>query len=408
MTATRALKLTKSFVDAIGATDTRQTIRDSECTGLILRVGTGGKKTWAYDYRDANGKRQTFTFGNAEKINPGDARKQIKTFSEDPAGDKRQAKREKKLSEQRTVRAYLTGDYWKHHLSRQKSGEATKKRILSEWSQFLDTDINQLKVNELETHRAERLKKGTKPSTLNRNRTSLLSLVNHAVEAEIISSNPIIKFKKLKESNDERVRWLGQRDKDEDIRNDKGNKLGERERLLIALEVAPAYTRVMAVLAMNTGMRRGEIFKLTWGNVDLARGEITIKASTAKTDCTRYIPLNQTITNVLKVWKKDQTESNVINILKLVFPNPETGKHFTHIKKSWGTVVYSAKVDDFRFHDLRHDFASRLVQSGQNLYEVQRLLGHSSIELTQRYAHVDDQQLKNAVNKLDDKISTTS
>jgi integrase len=135
-----------------------------------------------------------------------------------------------------------------------------------------------LKVNELERYRAERLTKGVKPITLNRDRAALPSLTNCAVEAEIIPVNPIIKFKKLKEVKDERTRWLGQHDKDEDIKDDDGNKIGERERFMVAIEAAPDYLRVMVLLAMNTGMRRGEIFQLIWESVDLIGGEVVVRA----------------------------------------------------------------------------------------------------------------------------------
>ena len=67
------LKLTKDFVAGVKPSGERQTFRDTECRGLILRVGASGSKSWAYDYRDAEGKRQTYTFADAERVDPGEA-----------------------------------------------------------------------------------------------------------------------------------------------------------------------------------------------------------------------------------------------------------------------------------------------------------------------------------------------
>ena len=91
----------------------------------------------------------------------------------------------------------------------------------------------------------------------------------------------------------------------------------------------------------------------------------------------------------------------------LVFPNAD-GDRFGSIKKSWAGLTDDAKLADFRFHDLRHDFASKLVMAGVDLYTVKELLGHASIEMTQRYAHLAPQKLADAVAKLGNKIPATS
>ena len=93
--------------------------------------------------------------------------------------------------------------------------------------------------------------------------------------------------------------------------------------------------------------------------------------------------------------------AKVRHISGLVFVNPDTEKAYTTVKKAWATLTTTAQLDDFNFHDLRHDFASRLVQSGVNLYEVKDLLGHSSITLTERYAHLAPAHKVAAVAKLE-------
>jgi integrase len=399
------IKITKEFAARITATGERQTYRDTECRGLLLRVGATGKKSWALDYRDPQGKRQTYTMGDADRIDPGEARKKAKALGEDPAGDKREKKLDAAKADSRTVRKFVEGRYFKDYLEREtKSGEVTKKRILSTWEPLLDKDMASLEVEDAIQHRLDRLDDEVTPQTLNRDRTALLAMLNKAVEWKIIDKNPLDDpaFKPLDTADDKRVRWLGQRDEHESITDEYGEKIGERARFMAAIEHegTPGYLHDLAVLAMNTGLRRGELFKLRWENVSTARAELLVRASTAKSNKMRHLALNTVAMAVLTRMSK------VRHISGFVFVNPEgdarrAGKPFTTVKKAWATVVKRAQLDDFTFHDLRHDFASRLVQAGVNLYEVRDLLGHSSITLTERYAHLAPHQKRAAVAVLE-------
>lgn len=389
------LKITKEFAARLTATGERQTYRDAECRGLLLRVGATGKKSWALDYRDPQGKRQTYTIGDADRIDPGEARKKVKALGEDPAGEKREKKLDAAKADSRTVRKFVEGRYFKDYLEREtKSGDVTKKRILSTWAPLLDKDMASLEVDDAIQHRLDRLDDEVTPQTLNRDRTALLAMLNKAVEWKILDNNPLDDpaFKPLDTVDDKRVRWLGQRDEHEH-----GKTAGERARFMAAIEheSTPAYLRDLALLAMNTGMRRGELFQLRWENVSLARAELLVRASTAKTNKMRHITLNTVALAVLVRMSK------VKHFSGFVFVNLETGKPFTTVKKAWASLAKRAQLDDFTFHDLRHDFASRLVQAGVNLYEVRDLLGHSSITLTERYAHLAPHQKRAAVAVLE-------
>ncbi len=132
----------------------------------------------------------------------------------------------------------------------------------------------------------------------------------------------------------------------------------------------------MVLLAMNTGMRRGEIFDLTWQNVDLKKRNLTVEGVAAKSGHTRHIPLNDEVLGALIAWR------NQTNNKHLVFPSPKTKKRFANINNSWEQLRDKAKLKDFRFHDLRHTFASKLVMRGVDLNTVRELLGHASIDMT--------------------------
>lgn len=149
----------------------------------------------------------------------------------------------------------------------------------------------------------------------------------------------------------------------------------------------------MILLSINTGLRRGEVFSLKWDNVNFDRAIVTIEGNYAKSGKTRHVPLNKEALSVLKCWSKQTNQSS------LVFANKD-GKRFDSIKKSWAGVLKLAKIKNFRWHDLRHHFASRLVMAGVDLNTVRELLGHSDMALTLRYAHLAPEHKANAVEKL--------
>lgn len=142
------------------------------------------------------------------------------------------------------------------------------------------------------------------------------------------------------------------------------------------------------LLSINTGMRRGELLALRWSAIDTKGNQITIEGSTAKNQQTRYIPLNTEALEVLQHWKEQSPDS------ERVFPI-DTG-----FKTAWAALLERSKITKFRWHDLRHHFASRLVQAGVPLNTVRELLGHGGMAMTLRYAHLAPDQKREAVAKL--------
>lgn len=149
----------------------------------------------------------------------------------------------------------------------------------------------------------------------------------------------------------------------------------------------------MILLSINTGLRRGEIFNMTWDNVNFERKLLTIEGAYAKSGKTRHIPLNTEALLTLKTWRQQYENDH------LVFPSLDN-LPFDNIKKAWGGILNLANIKNFRWHDLRHHFASRLVMVGVDLNTVRELLGHSDMTMTLRYAHLAPEHKANAVEKL--------
>jgi len=139
--------------------------------------------------------------------------------------------------------------------------------------------------------------------------------------------------------------------------------------------------------ALFTGMRRGEVLALTWERVDRARGVVLLDVT--KSGKRREVPLNSRADAVLA---RRGSKS-----LGLVFGT----RNWDHFRSAWENAVERAKLADFHFHDLRHTFASWAVQRGASLQEVKDLLGHSSLAMVMRYAHLSPEHLRTAVARLD-------
>ena len=142
-------------------------------------------------------------------------------------------------------------------------------------------------------------------------------------------------------------------------------------------------------LALHTGMRKGELLGLAWSQVDLEHGLIVLEGRQTKSGKRRAIPLNGPARAALLA-RRAKADAAL-----LVFGGVQD------VKRSFAHACQVAGITDFRFHDLRHTFASWLVQAGVPLPEVRDLLGHASIEMTERYAHLAPERLRGAVARLE-------
>jgi integrase len=145
----------------------------------------------------------------------------------------------------------------------------------------------------------------------------------------------------------------------------------------------------IVVLLLFTGCRKRELLDAKWEHIDIDKRIWRIP--TSKSGKLRHVPLSDTVVDILE--KVPRFES-----CPYVLPNPQTQKPFNTIYYSWNTARNRAGMPDLRMHDLRHSFASFLINSGRSLYEVQNILGHSQLSTTQRYAHLSQKTLVAAAN----------
>lgn len=129
--------------------------------------------------------------------------------------------------------------------------------------------------------------------------------------------------------------------------------------------------------------------------INLSERSLILGGEITKNSSSRYIPLNDEAYNLLnQLYNKSDLKNG------LVFPS-KNNQPFNHVKRSWASVLEKAEISQFRWHDLRHHFASKLVMAGVDLNTVRELLGHSDIKMTLRYAHLAPEHKINAVKKID-------
>jgi integrase len=151
--------------------------------------------------------------------------------------------------------------------------------------------------------------------------------------------------------------------------------------------------RLVVLFALFSGKRRGEILKLKWADVDLVNGFVTYRQT--KGGSTQSLPMNESCRGLLE-------EAKLLSLnCQICFPC-STGTHYHSFDATWRRFRKRYKLEGYRFHDLRHTFASYLASSGQvDIYTLKELLGHKSLTMTQRYAHLINGALKKAVSVAD-------
>ncbi len=233
----------------------------------------------------------------------------------------------------------------------------------------------------LAAYKAARRVEGAAPATINKE----LQLVRHAFnvamrEWEWCRENPMHRVS-LEPVHNQVDRWL----------------TAEEEKRLFA--AAATWLREIIVVALHTGLRQGEMLALRWQDVDFTRRTLIVMKSKNKER--RTLPLNNTVCQVLLSRRaRHVPTSDVVFTTSSGMP-----LRARNLKRAFARAVTRAEIDKFRFHDLRHTFATRLVQQGIDLYKVQRLLGHKTGVMTQRYAHHCPESLREGVDRLEQRHS---
>lgn len=224
--------------------------------------------------------------------------------------------------------------------------------------------ISSLSIKEWRQWRSkQKTYKGTpvKNATINRELSMLKTMLNFAVEWEWLEENPAERIKKLR-GEESRLRILS------------------KEEIGRLMEESVEHLMPILIIALSTGMRKGEILKLTWKHVDFQNR--FIRVVNGKNGEARNVPMNAYLESILQDLKKKCTNRD-----GYVFTR-RNGERIRSIKDAFTAACKRAGIEDFRFHDLRHTAASLLAAGGCDIITLQHVLGHKTLAMTQRYAHL--------------------
>lgn len=352
-------------------------IFDTQTKGFVLEVRSSGKKTFYLRYQDRRGKTRQTKLADSRDVSLSQAR----TLA-DKARNKI-AMGEDPLEEKATLRrvptfAQFTSEHYLPYVKTYKRSwdcdvSLLKNHLLPRFAaRHMDTITRQ----DIQKMHHDRRAAGAAPGSANRLLIMMRYIFNLAMKWEVpgIKTNPCAGIPLL-EVNNKVERYLS---------------VDEAQRLYEAVcRSENPMLRYIVTMLLLTGARKREVLDAKWQDFDLSRRIWRIPMS--KSGKARHVPLADGAMNVLATMPRNLKTEHV-------FANPQTNQPYVSIFSAWNTARKNAGLADVRMHDLRHSFASLLVNSGRTLYEVQHILGHTQVKTTQRYAHLSQDTLLAAAN----------
>jgi len=397
--------ITNRIVNGLEVKNKPYEVRDTGLKGLLLRVQPSGVMTYYLEFK--RGKRTKV--GRADAITPFQARELGRKVLSEVYGGADPTER-KPNGQEDTYIEFLESIYKRFLEKNLRTGKKTYDRLKINFPELHDLKLSEISPFVIEKWRLRRIENWIKPSSINRELADLRSCLSRATQWEVIPINPLTKVKPCKIDKNPKVRFLSI---EEEAKLRK--VLDEREQALIAARQTanewrqergyPLYAdldnvafvdhlKPAILLSLNLGVRRGELFSLKWHDIDFNQKNVTITASSAKAGQSRHIPLNPEAFEILHKWKEQPGVKS-----QYVFTGKD-GKPFFDLKTAWKNILNKAEIKNFRWHDLRHSFASKLVMENVNLNVIRELLGHSSYQMTLKYSHLSPGAKVDAVNRL--------
>jgi integrase len=398
--------------------------------GLMLVVSRGGTKSFAVQI--ARGKRVTLSPSYPTMTIEQARAEALKLLGRSSGGADVVAERRQ---DRTTLRDYLDGAWWNDYAKDNvETATGLRKQLKYSFAALLDKPMADISVDDIaqwrRTRNARTKADGVprKPVTFNsmkRDLDGLRTVLRRAVKSGTIAAHQIDGYELTQtlddKHNPENIRYLTK----PEARRLRAALVAREKRLRAELLDANArraasgqeplpvpapdqyadYLAPLVLLALTTGLRRGDLFGLKWEHVRLDATQPQIRKIISKTSHARRkrglpvtpatIPLSTEAQEILARVKKYRPTDT-----EYVFPSPKTKGRLNNVDRSWDSLITAAKIDDFTFHDLRHTFASWLVMAGVDLYTVRDLLTHSDIRMTQIYAHLAPSHKAAAVERV--------
>ena len=348
---------------------------DNLIAGFGLRATKAGAKAFVLNYH-INRRERRYTIGKFPAWSAAAAREKASDLRRliDQGVDPLEERNERREA---PIVADLWSEYEKVHLPTLSSRSQTDQRGM--WRKYILPTLGPIAIRDLTSRQVDRLHatiSDATPTRANRVLEVLRKALNLAIRWGWIEKNPADGFRRNAEHP--REKYLTK---------------DEYERVFIALEKMPNRKAANAIrLLILTGARRGEVLGLEWKDLDLDLGIWNRPPHKSKDRKRKRIPLSNEALVLLRAMRETADGG-------FLFPT-STGRHLSDINRPWRWLRAETGMPDLRVHDLRHSFASILVSSGETLETIGKLLGHSQHQTTMRYAHLMDDPLRNAADKV--------
>lgn len=376
------VKITESFlVNGLLCPDGKARIEfcDRDFPGLYIevRATSPGQGTYYLRYKKERNTTAHQKIGRTSEMTLGEARKRVKlqkaeiALGSDPRGE------EKARKAVITFTEFFEVHYLPFVASRKRSWKRDEELFrLRIKGVFGNKRLNEMTRQQIQTFHASVKAEGLSAASADHHLKLIRHSLNLAVEWEMVEKNPAAGIKQFNEDN-----------KVEHYLDDE-----ELDRLVSVLRANdPPMVCQVAMFLLSTGSRLSEALQADWAHIDRRSGVWRIPATNSKSKRVRSIPLNSSAIEVLDLLGTEGKSD-------YLFINLQTKERLTAVNKVWGRLRRKAGLPHLRLHDLRHQFASFLVNAGHTIYEVQKILGHSDTKVTERYAHLSLRTLEKASN----------
>ena len=398
-------KINNTLIKKLSPADKEYEVHDTDLKGFTIRVFPSGTMRYICQYQ-RGGK---INIGTVGIITPAQAReKTVEILNDFHKGIDPKAK--KGVNQPKTLKDFIENDYKPWVLAHHKRGIKTIASLIFCFNKLFSKPLTEITPAIIEQWRSKRINDGVSNATLNRDIGTLKSVMTKATEWGFIEESPLKSLKLSKVDRSPKVRYLSIEEETRlrQVLSDRENQLkqeringnqwrADREYTLMhnfSEDEFFDHLMPMVLLSINTGLRQGELFHLRWDMVNLSESSLILAGGITKNSSSRYLPLNDEANHIMqKLYNKSVLKEG------LVFPS-KNNQPFNNIKRSWSSVLKKAQITQFRWHDLRHHFASKLVIASVDLNTVRELLGHSDIKMTLRYSHLAPEHKVNAVKKI--------
>ena len=351
---------------------------DKDLPGLIIILsGASLGSSYFLRYKNSASKTSYIKIGRTNEVTLADARKKAKLLKlevsngADPANDKRAAKAVLTLSE------FYEEHYKPYAYAHKRSASSDHQLFKCRLEQrFGHLRLNQITKTMIIAFHNELKMSKLSGGTCDHYVKFLRQALNRAIDFGLLKENPAAGVKLFNEANNVE-HYLD------------ANQLEALMNVLKTNSNRPVC--LIISLLISTGARMSEVLNATWDQINLETRTWKIPALNSKSKKVRSVPLNDSAIDIIN---QLETRGNY----EYLIVNRITGKPYSNIHKAWGKIRAEAGLNNMRIHDCRHNFASFLVNSGRTLYEVQKILGHSTSKVTEKYSHLSSATLQAAAN----------